>query len=219
MLLPHGFEGQGPEHSSARLERFLDLAAEDNMQVGQPDHAGPVLFHCLRRQVAAVAQAARGDVAEEPAAPPGCVVSSLDDLADGFHRNSSRVLGDPDVEAASARKILLCSGKIYYELVAERARRSADDVAILRLEQYYPLSQTLLAEHLSAFRDGTSLVWVQEEPINMGAWGFLRRTLGEAITERWPLTCESRPESASPATGSAAAHKLEQAALLERALA
>ncbi len=220
MLLPHGFEGQGPEHSSARLERFLDLAAEDNIQVVNLTTPAQY-FHCLRRQVVRPWRKPLVVMSPKSLLRHPRVTSTLDDLVDGqFHR----VLGDTfdggkGAAPTDVRKILLTSGKVYYELEAAREARSAADVAILRLEQYYPLSQDLLADALAPYAAGTPLVWVQEEPRNMGAWSFLRRQLRTDIVDRWPLSCVSRPESASPATGSAAAHKMEQAQLIDKAFA
>lgn len=216
MLLPHGFEGQGPEHSSARLERFLTLAAEDNLQVVNLTSPAQ-LFHCLRRQVLRPWRKPLVVMSPKSLLRHPLAVSPLDELATGrFHR----ILPDTgDSPPASVRKIILTSGKVYYELAAAREKRSAHDVAILRLEQYYPLSQDVLAECLAPYPAGTPLVWTQEEPHNMGAWSFIARKLRAEIADRWPLSCVSRAESASPATGSSAAHKLEQAELIDRALA
>ncbi len=216
MLLPHGFEGQGPEHSSARLERFLMLGAEDNIQVVNLTTPAQ-LFHCLRRQVVRPWRKPLIVMSPKSLLRHPQVVSPLSDLADGgFQR---LIPDDGRATPAKTRKIILTSGKVYYELAAAREAREIDDIALLRLEQYYPLSQDLLTEMLETYPDGTPLVWVQEEPRNMGAWSFLNRALRRELRDRWPVTCISRAESASPATGSAAAHKIEQADLLDRALA
>ena len=212
LLLPHGYEGQGPEHSSARLERFLQQAAEDNIQVCNLTTPAQV-FHVLRRQVL------------RPLRKPLIVMtpksllrlpeahSTLDELAEGSFR---RVIGDDVVDPAKATKVLLCSGKVYYDLAKRRRETNREDVAIVRLEQLYPLNGAI-TEALRGFRDGTPLVWVQEEPRNMGAWYFMNSRLREVIGERLPLSVAARPESASPATGSNASHHLEQKLLLDQA--
>jgi 2-oxoglutarate dehydrogenase E1 component len=212
MLLPHGFEGQGPEHSSARIERFLQLAAEDNIQVCNLTTPAQ-LFHALRRQVMRPWRKPLIIFTPKSLLRHHEAVSSLAELTDGAFQ---RVI--PDVAAApdQVRRILLCSGKVYYDLVAERRRLGREDVAIVRLEQYYPLDGSL-ARVLSAYRQGTPLVWVQEEPRNMGAWYFVNARRDEMFEGRHPLSLVSRPESASPATGSKAAHDLEQKMLLAQA--
>jgi len=214
LLLPHGFEGQGPEHSSARIERFLQLAAEDNMQVCNLSTPAQ-LFHVLRRQVNRPWRKPLVIFTPKSLLRHPGAVNSLDEIAEGsFHR----VLSDAEVEPGAVKRILLCSGKVYYDLAAERRRRKRDDVAIVRLEQYYPLTGAL-AKALSVYREGTPLVWVQEEPANMGAWYFLNARKAELLSGRHPLALVSRPESASPATGSKAAHDLEQKILLDEAFA
>jgi 2-oxoglutarate dehydrogenase E1 component len=145
---------------------------------------------------------------------PGAV-NTLDEIADGaFHR----VLPDTEVSGENVKRILLCSGKVYYDLAAERRRRKREDVAVVRLEQYYPLSGAL-AKALSSYREGTPLVWVQEEPANMGPWYFINARKDQLFAGRHPVSLVSRPESASPATGSKAAHDLEQKILLDEAFA
>ena len=215
MLLPHGFEGQGPEHSSARLERYLDLAAEDNIQVVNLTTPAQ-LFHCLRRQVVRPWRKPLVVMSPKSLLRHPEVVSSLDELAEGsFQRIVPDVSG---VDPKSVRRVILTSGKVYYELAAARREREVDDVAILRLEQYYPLSKETLLAALEPYAKDTPLVWVQEEPANMGAWGFIRLHLEPMLQGLWPLGQVTRPVSASPATGSAAAHKKEQAMLIDKAL-
>ncbi len=214
MLLPHGFEGQGPEHSSARLERFLSLAAEDNIQVVNLTTPAQY-FHCLRRQVVRPLRKPLVVMSPKSLLRHPQAVSSLADLSKGkFHR----VIGDvTGIDPSKVRRVLLTSGKVYYELEAARHERGCEDIAILRLEQYYPLDLADIEQALGPYADGTPLVWVQEEPWNMGAWFFLRLHLQDDLCRRWPLSCVSRPESASPATGSAAAHKIEQQQLIDQA--
>ena len=215
MLLPHGFEGQGPEHSSARIERFFSLTAEDNMQVVIPSTPAQ-LFHALRRQV--VRTWRKPLVVITPKSllrHPECI-SSLDDCATGWFE---RMLPDADGRTDGVKKVLLCSGKIYYDLVAARRDRNRDDVAILRLEQVYPLQPDDMEHILEPYADGTPLVWVQEEPENMGAWRRMRGKFGEQWFGRLPFSGVYRPASASPATGSPASHKIEQKRLMDEAFA
>jgi 2-oxoglutarate dehydrogenase E1 component len=214
LLLPHGFEGQGPEHSSARIERFLNLAAEDNIQVCNLTTPAQ-LFHVLRRQVNRPWRKPLIIFTPKSLLRHPEAVNTLDDIADGAFQ---RVIPDVAVDGAKVRRIVLCSGKVYYDLTAERRRRKRDDVAIVRLEQYYPLSPAL-GKALAGYREGTPVVWVQEEPSNMGVWYFLNARKAEFFGTRHPLSLVSRPESASPATGSKAAHDLEQKILLDEAFA
>ena len=216
MMLPHGFEGQGPEHSSARLERFLTLAAEDNIQVVVPSTPAQH-FHLLRRQV--LRKWKKPLVIMTPKSllrHPRCV-SSLEDLTVGEFK---AVLDDeliPDKQNIS--RILLCSGKVYYDLLNHREELKREDVAIIRLEELYPLPYLELQRVLSQYPAGTEVRWVQEEPENMGATRFLRAHFGNSIFDKYPLRSIERDASASPATGSKKSHLLEQAALLEAAFA
>jgi 2-oxoglutarate dehydrogenase E1 component len=214
LLLPHGFEGQGPEHSSARIERFLQLAAEDNIQVCNLSTPAQ-LFHVLRRQVNRPWRKPLVIFTPKSLLRHPEAVNKLDEIADGSFQ---RVIPDDTVDGGRVKRVLLCSGKVYYDLAGERRRRKRDDVAIIRLEQYYPLSGAL-AKALAGFAEGTPVIWVQEEPRNMGAWYFLNARKAEIFGGRHPLALVSRPESASPATGSKAAHDLEQKILLDEAFA
>jgi 2-oxoglutarate dehydrogenase E1 component len=213
LLLPHGYEGQGPEHSSARLERFLSLAAEDNIQVVQPTTPAQV-FHVLRRQVKRPWRKPLVVLTPKSLLRHPRAVSRLDDFASGRFQ---RVIGDAGVAAAAVGRIVLSSGKLHYELEDARERARARDVALVRLEQIYPLPARELGRILGAFPPGAPLVWVQDEPENMGAAPFLRLAWDSAALGR-PLAVVARPPSASPATGSSASHKLEAQALAERAL-
>ncbi len=214
LLLPHGLEGQGPEHSSARLERFLALFAEDNFQITIPTTPAQ-FFHLLRRQVLRPWRKPLVVLTPKSLLRHPEAVSSLDEMAAGRFR---RVLPDDRGAERQARLVLLCAGKVYYDLVAYRREKGRDDVAIVRIEQFEPLRDETLAEALFAYPDGTPVRFVQEEPENMGAACWLRRRFGrEVLLGRWPLTVVARPPSASPATGSLASHRAEQAALIERA--
>ena len=215
MLLPHGFEGSGPEHSSARLERFLMLCAEDNMQVMYPTTAAQY-FHLLRRQVLRRWRKPLVMMTPKSLLRNQKVSSSLDELVEGEFQ---RVIPDNDADPQAVKRVLLCSGKVYYDLMAERENLERHDVAIVRLEQLYPLSEEDLQAALASYADGVHVVWVQEEPENMGAWQFLRFHFGTHLFGRSPFSGVTRPASASPATGSGSAHKLEQAELLKAAFA
>jgi 2-oxoglutarate dehydrogenase E1 component len=214
LLLPHGFEGAGPEHSSARLERFLALAAENNIQVTYPTTPAQY-FHLLRRQVIRRWRKPLVVMTPKSLLRHPAVVSSLDECASGHFQTMLADTVSPDPGAVS--RILLCTGKVYYDLEKHRADAGRNDVAIIRLEQLYPLRLEQLKSLLAPYRDGTPLVWVQEEPENMGPWRFLRVRFGETAFRRLPFSGIYRPESASPATGSASAHKKEQEELVAAA--
>ncbi len=210
MLLPHGYEGQGPEHSSARLERFLTLAAEDNIQIAQPTTAAQY-FHLLRRQVIRrwrkplIVMTPKSLLRRREAGSP------LDHLT---HGSWQRILADPDTASAEATQVLLCSGKVAFDLLA---RRDPAKQAVLRFEQLYPLAEREIESALARHPKADEVVWVQEEPDNMGAWPHLRHRFGDHLLGR-PLRAVTRPASASPATGSGNKHKREQEELLARAL-
>ncbi len=212
MLLPHGMEGAGPEHSSARLERFLQLCADDNLQVAYPTTPAQI-FHLLRRQVVRPYRKPLVVMTPKSLLRHPRAVSSLDDLA---HGSFQRVIRDDAVEPGGVTRVLLTSGKLYYELLQAREERERDDVAIVRLEQLYPLAPGPLAGALEPFDPQAPVLWVQEEPENMGAWRYLRVQWGELLHGR-RFSGVHRPASASPATGSGAAHKLEQAELVRTA--
>jgi 2-oxoglutarate dehydrogenase E1 component len=213
LLLPHGFEGAGPEHSSARLERFLSLAAEDNIQVVNPTTPAQ-LFHLLRRQVLRPWRKPLIVMTPKSLLRHPRVLSPLSDFAEG---NFRRIIPDTDPERTNVRRVLLCSGKIYYDLEKFREQHRREDVAIVRVEQLYPLREEHLAPALDPYFDGTPAFWVQEEPHNMGAWRYLFTTFGERLLGRLPFCGITRPAAASPATGSHASHEREQAEILERA--
>jgi 2-oxoglutarate dehydrogenase E1 component len=211
LLLPHGFEGQGPEHSSGRIERFLQLSAEDNIQVCNVTTPAQ-FFHLLRRQVSRLWRKPLVVFTPKSLLRHPEAVSTLDEMTTGSFQ---RVIPDATVDPAAVRRILVCSGKVYYDLAAERRKRKRDDVAIVRMEQYYPLGPAL-ARALAPYPPNVPVMWVQEEPRNMGAWYFVSARRGDLFGDR-PVSLVSRPESASPATGSKAAHDLEQKMLLEEA--
>jgi 2-oxoglutarate dehydrogenase E1 component len=214
MLLPHGFEGAGPEHSSARLERFLGLCADDNIQVCNVTTPAQ-FFHLLRRQVRRPWRKPLIVMTPKSLLRAKAAVSTLNDLAAGTFQ---RVIPDALVDAKKARKVLLCSGKVYFDLAAAKELKKAHDVGLVRVEQIYPLPEAELVSALAPYKDGTEVVWVQEEPFNMGSWYFLQAQWPKAMA-RLKLSVVCRPASASPATGSEASHKYEQQLLLDQALA
>jgi 2-oxoglutarate dehydrogenase E1 component len=222
MLLPHGQEGGGPEHSSARLERFLQLAGEHNIQVAFPSTPAGY-FHLLRRQM-------RGGVDRRGMRKPLIVmtpksllrhpkcVSSLDELATGSY---TPVVADETIaDGSQVKRILVCAGKIYYELIAAREARGLSDTAIVRLPQIYPFPKAEFAQMLKLYPNAQNVLWVQEEPRNMGAWAFLKGRIAPLL-QNPPHTFgyAGRPESASPAPGSKKSHDKEQADVIEAAFA
>jgi multifunctional 2-oxoglutarate metabolism enzyme len=215
LLLPHGYEGQGPDHSSARVERFLTLCAQDNMTVAYPSSPANY-FHLLRRQ--AYARPRRPLIVFTPKSMLRLKAASSmpEDFTTGRYRP---VLPDRNRPEGEVTRVLLASGKVVYELEAERARRGDGSVAILRVEQLYPLPADEIVAATAEHPDA-ELVWVQDEPRNQGAWPFMALNLPEALAERGasrPLRCVSRLPSASPATGSTRKHQLEQEVLLGEA--
>jgi len=215
MLLPHGFEGMGPEHSSARLERFLGLCAEDNMTVVNCTTPAQI-FHCLRRQVVRPFRKPLVVMTPKSLLRHRRAVSTMDELAEGeFQRVVPET--DGEVEPKKVERVILCSGKVYYDLLEAREKREQKNVAIIRIEQLYPYRPDEIRSIVETYPAEADLCWVQEEPWNMGAWFFMRARLPEIFGDR-PITCVARDESASPATGSSAAHKLEQSRLVDRAL-
>jgi 2-oxoglutarate dehydrogenase E1 component len=217
MLLPHGYEGQGPEHSSARLERYLQLSAEDNWQVVVPTTPANY-FHALRRQVRRSFRKPLVVMTPKSLLRHKECVSTLADFGPGTSFKRILAETDPLTDDIKVRRVILCSGKVYFDLVAERRKRKIDDIAILRIEQLYPFPFSRLGVRLSQYPNA-EVVWCQEEPENMGAWYFVDRRIERALsgTSARPIYI-GRPEAASPATGSARTHVKEQADLVDRAL-
>jgi 2-oxoglutarate dehydrogenase E1 component len=207
LLLPHGYEGQGPEHSSARIERFLQLAARDNIQICQPSNAAQY-FHLLRRQALRKWRKPLVVFTPKSMLRHPDALSPLEDLT---HQRFLPVL--PDAEAHDAKRILVCTGKIGHELRTERQKRNDMSTAIVFLEQMYPFPEAELAAELDRHRKARDIVWVQEEPANMGALNYVLPRLKRIANER-PVLSVKRSGSASPSTGSAKAHEVEQKTLL-----
>ena len=211
LLLPHGFEGQGPEHSSARLERYLQLCAEDNLQVCYPSTPAQY-FHLLRRQVKRNFRKPLIMMAPKSVLRHPLAVSKLAEMGSGHFRE---VLDDSSSDDAPSR-VLICSGKVYYDLVAERDKQGLRKIAILRLEQFYPFPFEQVKQAAGRFQDAGEWFWVQEEPENMGGWQFVRDRLQEAVGKA--MNFIGRGSAASPATGYHRMHKSEQAVIVARAL-
>ena len=218
LLLPHGYEGQGPEHSSSRFERFLSLGARSNLRVAIPSSAAQY-FHLLRSQARIDPKRPLVVVTPKSMLRAHASRSTFSDLEVGSFQ---RVLDDPTVEDPTAvRRIVLASGKIALEAEQHRselAPQAAAQVAIVRVEQLYPWPVDALTALFDRYSKATEALWLQEEPENMGAWAFVHARLHACLPERLKLRHVSRTESASPAIGSAALHQLEQADLLRRAI-
>ncbi|HEX8161087.1 MAG TPA: multifunctional oxoglutarate decarboxylase/oxoglutarate dehydrogenase thiamine pyrophosphate-binding subunit/dihydrolipoyllysine-residue succinyltransferase subunit [Pyrinomonadaceae bacterium] len=215
LLLPHGYEGQGPEHSSARLERYLQLCAENNMQVCYPTTPAQY-FHLLRRQVKQ--EAARPLVVMTPKSllRLPAATSSVAELTSGGFRP---VIDDPEIRDRDAvRRIVLCSGKVYYDLNAARLKTDDRRVAILRLEQFYPFPERRLREIMAGYPNAAQLVWAQEEAKNMGGWAFVEPRLMNLLPRCERPYYVGRDASASPATGSYSVHEMEQRRLVDQSL-
>ncbi len=212
LLLPHGFEGQGPDHSSGRPERYLALCAENNMIVCMPSTPASY-FHLLRRQALCAAHKPLVVFTPKSMLRLRAATSKAVEFTDGAF---APVLPDPEPPAGSVTRVLLCSGKVTHDLLAARRKRGVTDTALLRVEQLYPLPAGELWQALAAYPDARDLVWVQEEPANMGAWQYMALNLREALDSSYTLRRVSRRASASPAAGSTAMHEAEQVALLDR---
>jgi 2-oxoglutarate dehydrogenase E1 component len=216
MLLPHGMEGQGPEHSSARLDRFLNMSVHDNWQVVNLTTPANY-FHALRRQVLRAYRKPLIVMSPKSLLRHPLATSPLSDFTDGAFQY---VIPDTTIkDPKKVRRVLLCTGKIYYDLVAAREERNAHDVAIVRVEQLFPLRKDEILKCLADIPGGTPVTWVQEEPKNIGAWPYMNRELPGALRGSFPWSLVSRPLSSSPATGSATRHKREQAKLMDEAFA
>lgn len=214
LMLPHGYEGQGPEHSSARIERFLQLCADHNMQVCQPTTPAQI-FHLLRRQMIRLFRKPLVIMTPKSLLRNKDAVSPLSDLAKGHFET---VIGEhEELNAGKVKRVIMCSGKVYYDLVATRKERGASDVAIIRLEQLYPFPHKAVAAELKKYPNATEIVWCQDEPQNQGAWFFVQHYIMENMTEGQKLGYAGRPASASPAVGYYAKHNEQQKALLDAA--
>ncbi|HEU0200774.1 MAG TPA: 2-oxoglutarate dehydrogenase E1 component [Burkholderiaceae bacterium] len=216
LMLPHGYEGQGPEHSSARVERFLQLSADNNMQVVQPTSAAQI-FHLLRRQMIRLFRKPLVIMTPKSLLRNKDATSDLSELANGEFMT---VIGErQDIDAKKVKRAILCSGKIYYDLMHARTERKADDVALIRVEQLYPFPHKALTTELKKYPALTEIVWCQDEPANQGAWFYVQHHLLESMAEGTRLAYAGRPASASPAVGYYAKHIEQQKALIDAAFA
>jgi 2-oxoglutarate dehydrogenase E1 component len=219
MLLPHGYEGQGPEHSSARVERFLQTCAEDSLQVVNCTNSAQ-FFHVLRRQMKRTYRAPLIVFTPKSLLRHPKAFSRVDDFTSGHFRE---VINDPiaSARASEVKRVIVCVGKVYYDLVEERAKRFAGnehEIAIIRVEQIYPWPEKLLTEFMNQYASAKRRIWCQEEPRNMGAWTFVRDRLEAIIGDQQALEYAGRAESASPAVGSPRIHRAQLEAFLEDAL-
>ncbi|MCH2242095.1 MAG: 2-oxoglutarate dehydrogenase E1 component [Aquabacterium sp.] len=215
MMLPHGYEGQGPEHSSARLERFMQLAADNNMQICQPTNAAQI-FHLLRRQMVRMFRKPLVILTPKSLLRNKDATSPMSDFTSGEFRT---VIGETkaDLDAAKVKRVIMCSGKVYYDLVKKREDKKATDVAIIRVEQLYPFPHKAFGAELKKYPNATELVWCQDEPQNQGAWFFVQHYIHENMLDGQKLGYAGRAASASPAVGYAHLHQEQQKALLDQA--
>ncbi|NOZ54209.1 MAG: 2-oxoglutarate dehydrogenase E1 component [Gammaproteobacteria bacterium] len=214
MFLPHGFDGQGPEHSSARLERYLQLCAEDNMQVCVPSIPSQ-MFHLLRRQALRKLRKPLIVMSPKSLLRHKLSTSTLEQLCDG---GFLPVIGDASAERRDVSRVVVCSGKVYFDLLDARRERKIDNVALLRVEQIYPFPKAYLQTQLNDYPNTKQIVWCQEEPYNQGAWSFVQPLLAELVSTEQSLHVASRPPAASPAVGYYQKHIEQLQALVNEAL-
>ena len=215
LMLPHGYEGQGPEHSSARIERFLQLCADNNIQVVQPTN-GAQIFHVLRRQMIRPFRKPLVIMTPKSLLRNKDATSPLKDLAEGHFMP---VIGEHDesIDASAVKRVLVCSGKVYYDLMHARKEQERNDVAIIRVEQLYPFAHKSFQAELQKYGNAKEVIWVQDEPQNQGAWFYVQHHIYENMAEGQKLGYSGRPASASPAVGYLAKHQEQQKALIESA--
>jgi 2-oxoglutarate dehydrogenase E1 component len=216
LLLPHGYEGQGPEHSSARPERYLQLCAQHNMQVVVPTTPAQI-YHLLRRQMIRLYRKPLVVMSPKSLLRHKDAVSSMEDLADGQFQD---VIGEVDkIDPKKTRRVVVCSGKVYYDLLNFRREKKIDDIAIVRIEQQYPFPHAAFKDEIAKYQHAREVVWCQEEPQNQGAWYRLRAYLRADILDSQVLAYAGRSISAAPAVGYASKHNAEQKQLIEDAFA
>ena len=216
LLLPHGYEGSGPEHSSARIERFIALAAEGNMRLANPTSAAQY-FHLLRRQARIAKPRPLVVFTPKGLLRLPAATSTFEELTNGsFHF----VIDDPRAggRREEVKRIVLCSGKIYYDIDQHEKREQATEVAVARVELLYPFARDQIAELIASYPNVREIVWVQEEPQNMGAWKVTTRRMPELVPEGVEFRYVGRPERASPSEGYPAAHRSEQERIVLTAL-
>ncbi len=218
VLLPHGYEGQGPEHSSARLERFLQLAAQNNMQIANPTTPASY-FHLLRRQIVANYRLPLIIMTPKSLLRHKLVISDIRDFAP--EKEFSSVIDDNSVVKNDIKSLVICSGKVYYDLLEERNSKGKYNIALARIEEYYPWPEKKLLALIKSYNNISKIVWCQEEPKNMGAWSFVYQRLTELLNSnkiKLLLLYVGRDESASPATGYSTVHIMQQEQIVKEAL-
>lgn len=214
LMLPHGYEGQGPEHSSARVERFMQLAADTNMQIVQPTTASQI-FHVLRRQMVRNLRKPLVIFTPKSLLRNKDATSPISEFTKGGFQT---VIGETrEIKAEKVKRVIVCSGKVYFDLIKKRDDKGADDVAIVRIEQLYPFPHKAFGTELKKYPNATDLVWCQDEPQNQGAWFFIQHNLHENMSEGQRLGYAGRSASASPAVGYSHLHQDQQKALIEAA--
>jgi 2-oxoglutarate dehydrogenase E1 component len=214
LMLPHGYEGQGPEHSSARLERFMQLSADTNMQVVQPTTASQI-FHVLRRQMTRNLRKPLVIMTPKSLLRNKDATSPLSEFTSGSFQTV--IPENRDLKADKVKRIVACSGKVYYDLAKKREEKGADDVVILRVEQLYPFPHKAFATELKKYPNASDIVWVQDEPQNQGAWFFVQHYIHENMSAGQRLGYSGRAASASPAVGYSHLHQEQQKSLVEGA--
>ncbi|MFU8798083.1 MAG: 2-oxoglutarate dehydrogenase E1 component, partial [Gammaproteobacteria bacterium] len=215
MLLPHGYEGMGPEHSSARLERYLQLCAQHNMQVCVPTTPAQI-FHLLRRQMLRPFRKPLIVMTPKSLLRHKLAISSVEDLTTGHFQN---VIPEIDkVDATTVRRIIFCSGRVYYDLLEARRATKQNDIAIVRVEQLYPFPKDDVAAEIKKYKSALEIIWCQEEPMNQGAWYQIQHRFRALITNKQTLSYIGRAASASTAAGYASLHQQEQNTLIKEAL-
>jgi 2-oxoglutarate dehydrogenase E1 component len=213
-MLPHGYEGQGPEHSSGRIERFMQLAADTNIQIVQPTTASQI-FHVLRRQMIRPLRKPLIIMTPKSLLRNKSAASPVSEFVKGAFRT---VIPDQgDLKAAQVERVIACSGKVYYDLVKHREEKGIDNVAILRVEQLYPFPHKAFGAEIKKYKNVTELMWCQDEPQNQGAWFFVQHYIHENMQPGQKLGYAGRAASASPAVGYAHLHQRQQDALVEAA--
>jgi 2-oxoglutarate dehydrogenase E1 component len=216
LMLPHGYEGQGPEHSSARVERFMQLAADTNMQIVQPTTASQI-FHVLRRQMVRPLRKPLVIFTPKSLLRNKDATSPLSEFTKGTFQTV--IPESKDLKADKVKRVIACSGKVYYDLAKKREEKGADDVAIIRVEQLYPFPHKAFAAELKKYPNATDIVWCQDEPQNQGAWFFIQHNIHENMLEGQKLGYAGRAASASPAVGYSHLHQEQQKALVDAAFA
>jgi 2-oxoglutarate dehydrogenase E1 component len=214
LMLPHGYEGQGPEHSSARVERFMQLAADTNMQIVQPTTASQI-FHVLRRQMVRNLRKPLIIFTPKSLLRHKDATSTLAEFTKGGFQTIIPEI--KDIKADKVKRIVVCSGKVYYDLSKKREENGHDDTVLLRLEQLYPFPHKAFAAELKKYPNATEVVWCQDEPQNQGAWFFVQHYLFENMATGQKLGYSGRAASASPAVGYSHLHQDQQKALVDGA--